>query len=102
MSELDSAEAVKLTGSWSARAWHMLIKSQQVDHMHAMVLLAMAHHRDLLDALNKSTITYPEDIADLVGISPNRAGGIMRELARYTGLVAGTAQAGYSLGEWEI
>ena len=99
-----SARAAIKLGTHTAWAMHLAAAFQgtpgnpdHLDHTTMLALIAVAHHQDMHMAAGQSAvITYPEDVGDIVGWTPTRAGQFMRNLVR-VGLLKGSAQAGYVL-----
>lgn len=89
---------VSKVGTNTARVFPVLVESaSNVDHMGMITLLATAHHQDLMAVSGQpAMVTYPEDVADLVGYSQTRASTQMNDLKRQ-GFLAGSHQAGYRL-----
>ena len=93
--EHDLAGVIAKLGTLVHKAIYLGPRSNDMDHRSFEALIGMAYHQDVqrTDGVAEP-ITYPEDVADIIGTSAALAGGYLRTLNKL-GLVKGTAQAGY-------
>jgi hypothetical protein len=90
-------QVVAKLGTYTARAFYVAVDHDpQIDHRNFMCLVAVAHHADVLTAAGEDSISYPEDVAEILGTGINQTQGWLRIL-KAAGLISGTAQAGYRL-----
>jgi hypothetical protein len=80
-------------GTLTARAFGLAV-AVNINHLEFTVLLAAAHHADLMRVSGRNDPTYAADIADLVGCGPMRARDVLGDLKR-RGLLVGSGHGGY-------
>lgn len=86
-------ERARKVGSLCAWSHYVAcVISDSLDLRHAQALSAFAYHVDVMGS--EYTVTYPEDVANIIGCGDELAGAYMRTLKKL-GLVQGSAAAGY-------
>jgi hypothetical protein len=69
---------------------------KRLAYLEVTVLMAMCYHQDIINKAGDSAPTYAEDITRVLGISVPRVGSLLRILHK-SGLIVGSAAAGYEL-----
>lgn len=83
-------------GTYTAKAFVVVVDRPDVDYVKLIVLLGAAHHADLMRVAGKAQVTYAADVAEITGFSEKRTSGVLADLRR-KGLLAGSAAAGYTI-----
>lgn len=86
-------------GTNTARAFFVAVERPDLSYLHLLALLAFCHHLDLISLApdrDASAPVFPEDVADIMGVTANRAGVLIYDVKRL-GLLAGSAAGGYRL-----
>jgi hypothetical protein len=95
--ETRALEVAAIVNTHTARAFTLLPSVEELAFIHSHVLVAVAHFMDMAEAAGTKQIVYADDIAAITGYTEARAAGYLRDICRKTGLIAGSAAAGYTL-----
>jgi len=86
-------ERTRKVGALSAWAHYVAcVVGEALDSKHAQALSGFGYHVDVMGS--EYTVTFPEDLAAIIGCGDDMAGTYLRQLKKL-GLVQGSAAAGY-------
>lgn len=91
-----TADLVTKLDTRSARAFFAVTDMPRVQTAQFLALLAFVHYVDMATAAGAYTVTYPEDVAAVLGCPEATATRYLAELKGH-GLAVGSAAAGYRL-----